>query len=303
MFYELERSDQGRLYLMSMPTSQIISKSKIAPDIFRLEVSAPLVAEKFKAGQFIVLRPLPISERVPLTIMQADPTRGTISLIVKAIGLATKQLSQMEVGQEISDLLGPLGNPSEIDHYGTVVTVGGGVGTAVTFAVARALHAAGNRIIALNGARNKDFVILEEDLKQFADEVITTTDDGSYGQQGFITDALENLYKKEIPIDRVISAGPLPMMKIIAEITRKHDTPTIVSLNPIMVDGIGMCGGCRAIVGSKIVFVCVDGPEFDAHQVDFDSLMRRNQAYHGIEIQKEHDCQLDKHIAADLKDE
>lgn len=282
-----------------MPSAIITSNQKIAPDIFRLEVKAPLIAEKFKAGQFVVLRPLPTSERLPLTIMQADPALGTITLIVKAIGLSTKQLSLMKTGQEISDLLGPLGHPSEIDKYGTVVTVGGGVGTAVTFAVANALQAAGNKIIALNGARSKEFVILEDDLNNFADLVITTTDDGSYGIKGFVSQALEDLYEKDITIDRVISAGPLPMMKIIADITRSHDTPTIVSLNPIMVDGIGMCGGCRALVGGKIVFVCVDGPEFDAHQVDFDSLIRRNQAYHGIELQKEHDCRLEEKISTE----
>lgn len=286
-----------------MPTAIITSNQQIAPDIFRLEVKAPLVAEKFKAGQFIVLRPLPTSERVPLTIMQSDQKKGTITLIVKAIGLSTKELCSFDAGDQIADLVGPLGNPSEIDHYGTVVTVGGGVGTAVTFAVAHALHEAGNKIIALNGARNKDFVILENDLKKFADQVITTTDDGSYGIKGFVTKALEDLYQKGMRIDRVISAGPLPMMKIIADITRAHNTPTVVSLNPIMIDGIGMCGGCRALVGGKIVFVCVDGPEFDAHQVDFDSLNRRNQSYQSIEQQKEHDCKLDIQINTEAKDE
>ena len=284
-----------------MPAYKILSKQKIAPDIFQLEVSAPLVAAKFQAGQFIVLRPLPDSERVPLTIMNADRKAGSITLIVKAIGLSTKQLCEMNAGDEISDLLGPLGRPSEIGKYGTVVVVGGGVGTAVAFAVAEALKNAGNHIIALSGARNKDFVILEEDFRSIADQVIITTDDGSYGKKGFITHELEALYAQGIQIDHVIAAGPLPMMKLVSDITQKYNTPTVVSLNPIMVDGIGMCGGCRAVVGGKIVFVCVDGPEFDAHQVDFDSLIRRNTAYRAIEQQKEHDCKLDEQLAGDVK--
>ena len=261
------------------------------------------MAEKFQAGQFIVLRPLATSERLPLTIMRADREQGVITLIVKAIGLSTRHLSQMTPGQHIADLLGPLGIPSEIRYFGQVAIVGGGVGTAVAFAVAEALHDAGNCIIVLSGARDKDFVILENDLDAIADELIITTDDGSYGRGGFITEELRQLYDKGIHIDRVVAAGPLPMMKIIADITRPHGTPTVVSLNPIMVDGIGMCGGCRALVGGKIVFVCVDGPEFDAHQVDFDSLMRRNEAYRRIEEQKEHDCKLDASIEAEMHNE
>lgn len=276
---------------------EIKLKIKIAPDIFRLEISAPLVANKFKAGQFIVLRPLETSERVPLTIMKADRDAGTITLIVKAIGLTTRQLCALEVGDQVADLLGPLGKPSEIEKFGTVVIMGGGVGTAVAFAVAEALKKAGNRIITLSGSRNKDFVILEDDLNEISDELVMATDDGSYGVQGFVTEQLKDLYARDVKIDRVIAAGPLPMMRLIADITREHQTPTIVSLNPIMVDGIGMCGGCRALVGGKIVFVCVDGPEFDAHQVDFDSLMRRNNAYKGIEQEKEHACKLDAQIA------
>ena len=282
---------------------KIVSKSKIAPDIFRLEISAPLVARKFKAGQFIVLRPLDDSERVPLTIMKSDKEAGTITLIVKAIGLSTRQLCDMKEGDEVADLLGPLGKPSEIDKFGTVAIVGGGVGTAVAFAVAQALKEAGNRIISLSGARDKSFVILENDLREISDEVIIATDDGSYGVKGFVTEYLKDLYKQGVKIDRVIGAGPLPMMRILADITREHGTPTIVSLNPIMVDGIGMCGGCRALVGGKIVFVCVDGPEFDAHQVDFDSLMRRNNAYRDIEQRKEHQCKLDAQIKAVKQDE
>jgi len=276
---------------------EITSKNKIAPDIYRIEIKAPLVADKFKAGQFIVLRPLKTSERLPLTIMQADSQSGTITLIVKTIGLTTRQLCDLQVGDEIADLLGPLGHPSEIGNFGTVVIVGGGVGTAVAFAVAKALKEASNRIVTLSGARDKSFVILEEDLQRISDELVIATDDGSYGVKGFVTELLRELYQKGVQIDRVIAAGPLPMMKLVADITREHQTTTIVSLNPIMVDGIGMCGGCRALVGGKIVFVCVNGPEFDAHQVDFESLMRRNNAYREIEQEKEHTCKLDTQIA------
>ncbi|MDK2979756.1 MAG: ferredoxin/flavodoxin---NADP+ reductase [Chloroflexota bacterium] len=277
---------------------EIKNKTKIAPDIYWLEIEAPLIAKKFKAGQFIVLRPLETSERVPLTIMKTDPQAGTITLIVKAIGLSTRQLCALEKGQQVADLLGPLGKPSDIENYGTVVIVGGGVGTAVAFAVAQSLKQAGNRIITISGARDESFVILEDDLREISDELIMATDDGSYGVKGFVTEHLRNLYERGEKIDRVIAAGPLPMMRFISDITREYNTPTVVSLNPIMVDGIGMCGGCRALVGGKIVFVCVDGPEFDAHQVDFDSLMRRNNAYRGIEQEKEHACKLDAEIEA-----
>lgn len=277
---------------------QIIHKEKIAPDIFQFEVSAPLVAEKFQAGQFIVLRPLETSERIPLTIMKADKNAGTITLVVKAIGLSTLQLAGLNEGDYICDLLGPLGNPSEVGFFGTVLVIGGGVGTAVTYAVAAALKHAGNRIISIIGARDKDFMIMENDFRSISDELYVLTDDGSYGKKGFVTEELKILLSEGRKFERVIAAGPLPMMRAIVEITREYEIPTIVSLNPIMVDGIGMCGGCRAVVGGKIAFVCVDGPEFDGHQVDFDSLMRRNIAYRDIEARKEHECKIDEQIAA-----
>jgi ferredoxin--NADP+ reductase len=276
---------------------EIIEKKKIAPDIFQFKVSAPLVAEKFQAGQFIVLRPLENSERIPLTIMSADKREGTITLIVKAIGLSTVQLANLNQNDHIADLLGPLGHPSEIKNFGTVAIIGGGVGTAVSFAVAEALKNAGNRIISIIGARNKDFMILEDEFNRISDEIFILTDDGSYKKKGFVTEELNDLYKNGYEFQRVIAAGPLPMMQAIVKITSEHNTPTIVSLNPIMVDGIGMCGGCRAKVGGKIVFVCVDGPEFDGRQVEFDSLMRRNNAYRNIEVQKEHECRIDTELA------
>jgi len=267
---------------------EIKDKKKIAPDVYRLEVFAPLVAKKFLAGQFIVLRPLETSERIPLTVMRADAKNGTITLVIKAIGLSTKQLCGLNKGDAITDLLGPLGQPSEIGTFGTVVIVGGGVGSAVSFAVAESLKNMGNRIISIIGARNKDFMILEDDFRAISDELYVMTDDGSYGKKGFVTKQL---------ID------PILMMRIITDITREHNTPTIVSLNPIMIDGIGMCGGCRVLVGGKIVFACVDGPEFDGHQVDFDSLIHRNNAYRDIEKEKEHACHLDARIGGDIKNE
>ena len=276
---------------------EINKKKKIAPDIFHFKVAAPRIAKKFLAGQFVVLRPLENSERIPLTIMRAEKEKGTISLIVKAIGLSTKQLAQMDEGDAIADLLGPLGHPSEIEKFGTVVIVGGGVGTAVSFAVAESLKKAGNKIVSIIGARDKDFMILEEEFASISDELFVMTDDGSYGKKGFVTKQLEELYQQGREFDRVIAAGPLPMMRAAVDITRRFETPTIVSLNPIMVDGIGMCGGCRAVVDGKIVFVCVDGPEFDGHKVDFDSLMLRNNAYRNIEQQKEHDCLLEEQLS------
>ena len=275
---------------------EIINKQKIAPDIYQYEVSAPLIAKKFQAGQFIVLRPFADSERIPLTIMGADRKAGTISLIVKAIGLSTKQLALLHKEDMIADVLGPLGHPSEIENFGKVVVVCGGVGTAVAFAVAVALKQAGNTIISIIGARNKDFTILEDEFAHISDELYVMTDDGSYKKKGFVTQQLQELYDSGMQFDRVVAAGPLVMMRAVAELTRPHGTPTIVSLNPIMVDGIGMCGGCRALVDGKIVFVCVDGPEFDAHKVDFESLNRRNQAYRGIEHNKEHQCKIDNQL-------
>jgi ferredoxin/flavodoxin---NADP+ reductase len=237
------------------------------------------------------------SERIPLTIMGADKKKGTIALIVKAIGLSTVQLANLNKGDHIADLLGPLGHPSEIANFGTVAIVGGGVGTAVSFAVAEALKKAGNRIVSIIGARNKDFMILEDEFIQISDEIFVLTDDGSYKKKGFVTEQLKELYAEGYEFQRVIAAGPLPMMRAVVNITNEHNTSTIVSLNPIMVDGIGMCGGCRAKVGGKIVFVCVDGPEFDGQLVDFDSLMRRNNAYRNIEAQKEHECRIDAELS------
>jgi len=272
----------------------IQSAEFVAPDVRKIQIQAPHIAAKRRAGQFIVLRVGKTGERIPLTIVDSDPDQGTITLIVQGIGKSTRELNLLKAGEQIEDVVGPLGKPSDIKKMGTVVVIGGGVGTAVAYPTAKALKAAGNHTIAISGARSKDLVVLENELRSICDEVYITTDDGSYGYHGFVTAKLQELIDGGIQIDLVLAVGPLPMMKAVEAVTRSRDIPTTVSLNPVMVDGIGMCGGCRATVGGKTVFVCVDGPEFDAHQVDFDSLMLRNRAYLKAEKQllELHKCRL-----------
>jgi ferredoxin/flavodoxin---NADP+ reductase len=266
----------------------------VAPDVRKIVIRAPRIAVKRKAGQFIVLRVGKTGERIPLTIVDSDPEQGAITLIVQGIGKSTRELNNLKAGEQIEDVVGPLGRPSDIEAVGTVVVIGGGVGTAVAYPTAKALKAAGNHTIAISGARSKNLVVLENELRSICDEVYITTDDGSYGYHGFVTAKLQELIDSGLKIDLVLAVGPLPMMKAVEAVTRPHEIPTTVSLNPVMVDGIGMCGGCRATVGGKTVFVCVDGPEFDAHQVDFDSLMLRNRAYLKEEKQllEMHKCRL-----------
>jgi ferredoxin/flavodoxin---NADP+ reductase len=277
---------------------KIVSAEFLSHDIKRFEIEAPLIAKKRKPGQFIVLRLTEKGERVPLTIVDSNPETGTITLIVQGIGKSTKQFLEMEAGDAILDLVGPLGKASEIKKFGTVVVVGGGVGTAVAFPTAKALKEAGNKTISIVGARTKDLIILEDELEQICDTLYITTDDGSYGIKGFVTQKLQSLIDAGEKIDMVLSIGPIPMMKAIADLTRPYGIHTVVSLNPIMVDGIGMCGGCRAEVGGKTVFVCVDGPEFDGHEVDFVSLMNRNRSYVREEkvAKEDHECRLEKKI-------
>jgi len=272
----------------------IRSAEFIAPDIRKILIEAPHIAVKRKAGQFIVLRVGKTGERIPLTVVDSDPEKGTITLIVQGIGKSTRELNLLKADEQIEDVVGPLGKASDIEKVGTVVVIGGGVGTAVAYPTAKALKAAGNHTIAISGARSKNLVVLEDELRSICDEVFITTDDGSYGYHGFVTAKLQELIDSGRQIDLVLAVGPLPMMKAVEAVTRPHGIPTTVSLNPVMVDGIGMCGGCRATVGGKTVFVCVDGPEFDAHLVDFDSLMLRNRAYLQAETQllELHKCRL-----------
>jgi len=263
-----------------MPQHTISKTAFIAPEIKRFTLKAPAIARKHKPGQFVIVRISETGERIPLTIMESDVDNGTITLIVQGVGKSTREINQLEAGDVIRDLVGPLGNPSEIKYFGHVVVIGGGVGTAVSFPQAKALKEAGNHITAIIGARTKSLIILENEMHQIADEVRICTDDGSYCAQGFVTDQLQSLIEAEPPVDYVLVVGPLPMMRAVAEMTRPSGIKTVVSLNTIMVDGTGMCGGCRVVVNNEVKFACVDGPEFDGHAVDFETLMNRNRAYH-----------------------
>jgi ferredoxin--NADP+ reductase len=258
---------------------KILSAEFIAPNVKRFKIEAPKIAKKRKAGQFVIVRLNDSGERIPLTISDSNIDEGSITIIVQGIGKTTTELNEMKEGDFILDVVGPLGKPSDIENFGVAVSIGGGVGTAIAFPTAVALKNAGNYTISIVGGRSKDYVILEDEMKSVCDEVFITTDDGSYGYHGFVTEKLKELIEAKRKIDFVLAIGPIPMMKAVAEVTRKHKIKTVVSLNPVMVDGTGMCGGCRATVDDKTVFVCVDGPEFDAHKVDFETLERRNRTY------------------------
>ena len=274
--------------------NDIVSRKEIAPGTFQYVVRAPEIARRRKAGQFVVLRVDDHGERFPLTIVGSDPEEGTVELIFQAVGVSTNILAEMQVGDEILDLAGPLGKPTHIESFGTCVVIGGGYGMAPVIPIAQALKDAGNALIGINGARSKANVILEDRLREICERVEVCTDDGSYGHHGFVTDVLAELIEEGQQIDFVLAIGPTPMMRAVAELTRRHDINTVVSLNPIMVDGTGMCGGCRVEVGGETKFACVDGPEFDAHLVDFDMLMRRQGMYKDLEAECEqcHTCRL-----------
>lgn len=255
----------------------------LAPGIKRFVIEAPRIARKQKPGQFVILRLYEQGERIPITIEHSDPERGTIRIVVQSAGKTTNLLNSLNPGDSILDVVGPLGKPSEIQKFGTVVVMGGGVGTAMTYPTAAALKRAGNRVITIVGARNKELVILERELREVSDALMITTDDGSYADKGFVTDKLRQLIENGTRIDLVLAIGPIPMMRAVAEMTRKERIRTIVSLNPIMIDGTGMCGGCRVLIDGKSEFACVDGPEFDAHRVDFAVLVQRNSMYRAAE--------------------
>ena len=262
---------------------EVLEAKNLAPDVRYLRIKAPKIALRRKPGQFVIVRATPTGERIPLTIADADGTEGWIALICQGIGKTTRQLNTAVAGDCLPDVAGPLGMPSEIKLYGNVVAIGGGVGTAIAYPTAAALQEAGNRVVAIIGGRSREYVILEEEMRAVSDEVYPTTDDGSYGFHGFVTGQLDELITSGPPIDFVLAIGPIPMMKAVADLTRPLGIETVVSLNPIMVDGTGMCGGCRVEVGGETKFACVDGPEFDAHLVDFELLNRRNQAYRAFE--------------------
>jgi ferredoxin--NADP+ reductase len=255
----------------------------IAPGIKRFVLEAPRIARKQKPGQFVILRIYEEGERIPVTIENSDPERGTISIVVQSIGKTTHLLNSLNTGDTILDVVGPLGKPSEIEKFGTVVVVGGGVGTAMAYPSAAAYKRAGNRVISIVGARTRELVILEQELRAVSDAVMITTDDGSYADKGFVTDKLRQLIQNGTRIDLVLAIGPIVMMRAVAELTRKENIRTVVSLNPIMIDGTGMCGGCRVPINGKSEFACVDGPEFDAHKVNFEVLVQRNSMYRDAE--------------------
>jgi len=258
---------------------RIVEAEFLAPDIKRFVIEAPRIAHKRRAGQFVILRVYAHGERIPLTIADGDPECGTITLIVQGVGKTTKLLNLLGPGDAVLDLVGPLGEPSEVENFGTVVVIGGGVGAAIAYPTAKAMHEAGNHVISILGGRSRDLVILESEIRAISDEVFITTDDGSYGQKGMVIDPLKGLIAAGKPVDRVLAIGPPRMMQAVAEVTRPHRIPTIVSLNSLMVDGTGMCGGCRIITSEGAKFACVDGPEFDAHTVDFNILVQRNRMY------------------------
>ncbi|MFA6570835.1 MAG: sulfide/dihydroorotate dehydrogenase-like FAD/NAD-binding protein [Bacteroidota bacterium] len=274
--------------------NKIVSARFLAPEIKLFQIEAPKIALKRKAGQFIILRVHPEGERIPLTIADSDTSDGTITIIVQGIGKTTKHLNTLNAGDYIQDLVGPLGKASHIENFGTAVSIGGGVGTAIAFPTAKALKEAGNHVISIIGGRSKEFVILEDEMRAVCDEVYPTTDDGSYGFHGFVTQKLQQIIDSGTKIDFVLAIGPIPMMSAVAKVTKPYGIKTVISLNPIMVDGTGMCGGCRAVVNNKTVFVCVDGPEFDAAEVDFEILTKRNKMYLPQEKKSlEHFCKLD----------
>ena len=262
--------------------NKILSKVQFSENVFKFEVEAPLIARTRKAGNFVIIRIGEKGERVPLTIAGADTDKGTITLVVQRIGLTTNRLCNLEPGDMLTDLVGPLGQPTHIEKYGTVICAGGGVGVAPMLPIIEALKAAGNRVISILAGRNKELIILEDEVRKYSDEVIIMTDDGSYGKKGLVTNGIEEVIQRE-KVDKCFAIGPAIMMKFVCLLTKKYEIPTDVSLNTIMVDGTGMCGACRVSVGGKTRFVCVDGPEFDGHQVDFDEMLKRMGAFRDIE--------------------
>lgn len=262
---------------------RVVKRRQLAEAIVLLEVEAPAVAKKAKPGEFVILRQNEDSERIPLTIMDFNPDKGTITIVIQEVGYSSAMITRMQEGDAFVDFVGPLGQATEIEKYGTVLCVGGGVGIAPIHPIARGLKEAGNKVISVLGARCKDLMILEEEMRVVSDEVIITTDDGSYGMKGFVTHGIQSVLDQGVQIDAIWAIGPVIMMKSVANFTRPLNIKTIVSMNPIMVDGTGMCGACRLDVGGETKFACVDGPEFDGHKVDFDLAMKRSAYFRNEE--------------------
>lgn len=256
----------------------IVDKEYFSENVVKLEVEAPLIAKTRKAGHFVIIRVGERGERIPLTIADSDTEKGTITLVVQQVGVSSLKLCNLNVGDSITDVVGPLGKATHIENFGTVVCACGGVGTAPMLPIVKSLKEHGNKVIVVLAARTKDLIILEKQMRQYADEIVIMTDDGSYGNKGLVTNGVEMVINRE-KVDLCVTIGPAVMMKFVSLLTKKYNLPTLASLNTIMVDGTGMCGACRVSVGGKTKFVCVDGPEFDAHQVDFDEMMMRLGGY------------------------
>lgn len=258
--------------------NKIISKEFLSERVVRFEVEAPLIAKSRKAGHFVIVRVGKNGERVPYTIASADTKKGTITLVVQRVGKSSEKLCNLQPGEYITDMVGPLGKATHVENFGTVICAGGGVGVAPILPIIEAMKKAGNRVISVIAARTKELVILEEQVREYSDEVVIMTDDGTYGVKGLITNGVEKVIQNE-QVDLCITVGPAIMMKFLSELTKKYTVPTVASLNTIMVDGTGMCGACRVTIGGQTRFVCIDGPEFDAHQVDFDEMLMRLKGY------------------------
>ncbi len=267
---------------------KIIEKRQLNAQVTLMILDAPFIAKKVEAGQFVIIRIDEKGERIPLTVEDFDRQKGTVSIVFQAVGYSTRRLAALSVGDFISDVVGPLGQPTEFGAPKKAIVIGGGVGCAIAYPQAKALFNMGADVTVIAGFRNRDIVILEEEMKRVSSKTFITTDDGSYGEKGFVTDVLKRLLKEDT-YDLVIAIGPIPMMKFVSLLTKEFGVKTIVSLNPIMIDGTGMCGGCRVSVGGEIKFACVDGPDFDGHLVDFDSLMLRNTGY---KTEEEHACRV-----------
>ncbi len=277
--------------------NEILEKRVLSEGVKDIIVSSPHIARKRKAGQFIILRIDEQGERIPLTIADSNPEAGTIRLIFQEVGKTTYHLGDLEVGDKILDVIGPLGKPTHVENFGVVVCVGGGIGVAPVYPIAKVMKEAGNEVISIIGSRNKDLLIMEDEMSSVSDRLIITTDDGSYGIHGFVTNALKSLIEEGNKIDLCIAIGPVVMMRAVSNLTKEYDLKTVVSLNSIMVDGTGMCGGCRVSVGDETRFVCVEGPEFDGHKVNFDELILRQSIYLVQEkeaMERYHKCKLDK---------
>jgi ferredoxin--NADP+ reductase len=262
--------------------NKIISKEQLSENVVKMEVEAPLIAKSRKAGHFVIVKTGKYGERIPLTIASADIQKGTITLVIQNVGKSSAKICALNEGEYITDLVGPLGRATHIENFGTVVCACGGVGTAPMLPIVEAMKKAGNKVITVLAARTKELIILEKEMRELSDEVVIMTDDGSYGAKGLVTAGVEGIINRE-KVDLCVTIGPAVMMKFVSKLTAQYNIPTVASLNTIMVDGTGMCGACRITVGGKTRFVCVDGPEFDAHQVDFDEMLMRLGAYREME--------------------